>query len=165
MTWGRGIAAVVIIALVVPTLIVVTHTSDDYASGDLAFTAGFPTSPKQFLSPNWEMGRFTASAFKSVRIWSADGEGVLVAPIRAPRAKVVEELLATSKLVQGRVRRRDGVLVMTFHSHVRNGGDTIAHWYDGLIELRGSQFFYALGTGSSLNSAQEFIRTFHVLPA
>ncbi len=140
-------------------------SSNHYHLGSASFTATFPSSPSltTAANPDWGLGGFPSSSFKETATWRAGTSSVVVAKLNVTKEQLVTDLRSSAMIWKGSLKNNNGTWILTFTSHVKHGGSHVEPWYHALIEVRGSDFFYALGSGRSLRLASEFVPTFRVL--
>jgi hypothetical protein len=145
---------------------VATSGPRNYPYDGVSFEAAFPSSPTftALAKPHWGLGGFPSSAFEKVAMWRAGMSSVVVAKLEVGKEQLLTDLRATAKIWKTSITNNDGIWMVKFTSHVKHGGSSVEPWCHGVIEVSGSEFFYALGTGKSLKMASQFVPTFHIAP-
>ena len=147
-------AALVLVAIAVGVSIESgSHPAGLFGTGQAAFIAAFPEQPSltTYENPNMGFGSFEPGVFSEVRLWGAGSpSSVLVGSFRGTPAQALTALLSTARLFHG-VVTLNKAKQMRFVSHLKAKG--VPPWEVGVVEVCGTEVFYALGSGDSYVAA------------
>jgi hypothetical protein len=142
-----------------------SHPAGLFDNGSSGFIVHFPARPTvtTYKDPSFGFGGFAPGAFREVRLWDAGSASVLVCSFKGTASEARSDLLLTAAGAHSKLISRSGVLATTLVAY--NPTDPfIPAWQVGLVEVRGTKVFVALGSGSSYAAADALSSTFR-LPA
>ena len=141
-----------------------SHPAGLFGTGQSAFIAAFPEQPSlaTYESPNLGFGYFEPGVFSEVQLWGSDSSSsVLVGSFRGTPAQALADLVKTAKLHHSPVPVNGGVASVSINHGTAstrliwrvNDPGVVPPWEIAIVEVRGVEVFYAVGSGDSYASA------------
>lgn len=132
-----------------------SHPAGLFGTGQHAFIAGFPEQPSltTYVNPDWGFGGFEPGVFSGFQLWGAGApSSVTVGRFRRTAKEALADLRKTAKLWHSVVTFDGGIASTRFVWHNPNNPE-LPPWTIGVVEVRGTDVFYALGDGDSYAAA------------
>lgn len=137
-----------------------------FGTGRYAFVAAFPEKPSLTIyeHPDMGFGGFKPPVFASERLWEGGAGSVSVMSFSGTATAAYADLVATAKLHHSVVHVDRGLAWTRLVWHIPHNPD-VPPWAVAFVEVRGTEVFYALGSGDSFVAADLTPSSFRLLAA